>query len=81
MRAVPLCLPRLAQVALYLDEPNYYDNTVGHFVADPAPEAPDQSGPGVCNAIGRLVTAGVMPALGQARLSRHTNIPMNPCLQ
>lgn len=68
----PLCLPKLASVALYLDtslaemeneEPAFH---VG------VPLAPEQGAQGVCNALGRLEAAGVLPALRQACLSTPT---------
>ena len=89
MRAGPLCLPRLAKIALFLkgededveeDEDEDEQTSPPVFTAGPAPVPPDHSGPGVCNALGSLVTAGVLPALAQACLSvpqlqRHLHIP------
>ena len=45
------------------------------FTTDPAPRALNHSVQSVCNALGRLVTAGVLPSLAQARLS----VPQQLC--
>ena len=66
---------RLAKLALYLKPEDYQPGVPEEmqpeqplFVADRAPVAPHHSRPGVCDALGRLVTSGVLPALAQARL-------------
>ena len=64
--AVPLCLPKLATIALYL-EPDHPDQQPAFHVG--VSLAPEQGAQGVCNALGRLVAADVLPALAQARVS------------
>lgn len=67
-----LCLPRLASISLVLDMTEDYNQEVFHVGG---PLAPEQGAQGVCNALGRLVAAGVLPALRQARLDPLVALP------
>ena len=69
LRAGPLCLPKLAKLALYLKRTDENSPDMPRFTVDPASRALDHSAQSVCDALGTLVTAGVLPALAQARLS------------
>ena len=64
----PICFAKLTSVALYLEEFDIDEQPAFHVGI---PLAPQQGAQGVCNALGRLVTAGVMPALVQARVLPH----------
>ena len=61
-----LCLPRLTDIAMYLDEDSIAGRAALH-VGDPL--APGQDAQGVCNALGNVVAAGILPVLWKARFS------------
>ena len=73
-----LCLPKLASIALYLDivEGPYTEHPEFHVGV---PLAPEQGAQGVCNALGRLVAAGVLPGLRQACPFPHATHPTVAC--
>lgn len=68
------CLPKLASIALYLESIEAPDSEQPAFHVG-VPLAPEQGAQSVCNTLGRLVAAGVLPALRQACLC-----PMRPIL-
>ena len=74
-RAGPLCLARLANVALYLGYTNDGDEEDPPGFRLGAAVAPEQGAQRVCNALGKLVAADVLPALAQAVLRPCVNLP------
>ena len=63
--AGPLRLPKLANIAVYLG--GRCDDQPAFHLGDGLP--PKQGAQGVCNALGRLVATGILPALAQARVA------------
>ena len=72
-----LCLPKLAHVALYMEESGIEEDVAFHVGV---PLAPEQGAQGVCNALGRLVAAGVLPALAQACLCQFSSLMGDACV-
>ena len=71
-----LCLPKLASIAVYID--NLGEDELPELRVDD-PTAPEDGAQGVCNMLGNLVTAGVLPALTQACPFPQVEQPLVAC--
>ena len=78
LREAPLA--RLTSVALYMELGCEYgpEYTNPHFVFG-HPYAPKEDAQSVCDALGRLVVAGVLPALAQVVSAPPATVSPAPC--
>lgn len=71
------CLPKLASMALY-SEPGAGGDEFFNVRTPPPTSSPGAQG--VCDALGRLVTAGILPALTQARIAPPMDLQLTLCI-